>query len=188
MKKLLALALLVLALPAAAQWAEIQNLWQEIQAPSTPSYTYAKFVSGTGVGNGADTTQDALWTLTPIPANTFTANGDVLILTLSLLTASNANNKSPSLNIGGAPATSPPIVTWNGVGVIFLATITRINATTVLVCFTLTSTTGTASRLTSISVSDLTTNTLAVVVTGASPTTGAANDWLLFGGIAEFKH
>ena len=151
--------------------------------------TYAKFVSGAGVGNGADLTNDALWTLTAIPLNTFTANGDALILTLSLAAGATANNKAMGLTVGGTSITTPVFIV-NGVSFVTTATITRVDSTHVNVFLSGTPSGGTnVPPVSSVNlvVADLTANTLAVVVTGASPTTGAAGDVKLFSGVAEFK-
>lgn len=159
-------------------------------ATATIGGTYAKFVSGTGVGNGADTTDDALWTLTAIPANSFTANGDALVLTLTYGTGATANNKRFGVTVGGTQINTGG-VTWNTVDSVMAATITRVDATHVNVAMSGAAAGSTAGTATSagknIIVADLTANTLAIVVTGASYTTGAANDVKLYSGIAEFK-
>ena len=153
-------------------------------ATATVSGTYAKFVSAAGVGNGADTTDDALWTLTPIPANTFTANGDALILTLSMNFGATGNNKRIGVTVGGTQISTG---TNNGSGTDIPAWIyiARVDATHVNVQITAPGILGAHSY--NLVVANLTTNTLAVVVTGASPTTGAANDVVLYIGVAEFK-
>ena len=157
-------------------------------AIATVSGTYAKFVSGAGVGNGADLTNDALWTLTALPANTFTANGDALILTLTCLSGATANNKALGLTVGGTQITSIQFAA-NTVPFLALASITRVDATHVNVALDNTGpgTVGFYASSFNLVVADLTLNTLAVVVTGASPTTGAAGDVKLFSGIAEFR-
>lgn len=148
----------------------------------TVGATYAKFVSAAGVGNGADATHDALWTLTAIPANTFTANGDALVLTLTGATAATANNKSWGLTVGGTQISSANVA-WNNISYIQIATITRVDSTHVNVALMSSSVYAASFNL---AVADLTANTLAVVVTGASPTTSAANDVKLYSGFAVF--
>lgn len=146
--------------------------------------TYAKFVSGTGVGNGADATDDVLWSLTAIPANSFTANGDALVLTLSFVTATNANNKRVGLTVGGTQVNTGTRGA-NAESSVLNATITRVDATHVNVVIGMGGLMGGSSL--NLVVSDLTTNTLAVNVTGASPTSSAANDVKLYSGVADFK-
>ena len=156
-----------------------------------PAYggVYAKFVSGVGVGNGADLTNDALWTLPPVPVNTFSTNGDALVLTLSLMTGATANNKTMGLTVGGTQITTPTTI-MNNLSTVTTATITRVDSTHVNV-FVSGIPTGGANLgpISSVNlvVADLTANTLAVVVTGSSPTTGAAGDMKLFSGVAEIK-
>jgi hypothetical protein len=153
---------------------------------STVGGTYAKFVSSAGVGNGADLTNDPVWTLTSIPANSFTANGDALVLTLGYKTGATVNNKTVGLTVGGFQNTSNALnasaqsglVTW---------TVQRVDATHVHVFVTGTINTGFGSSNLNVAVADLTTNSLAIVVTAASPTTGAANDMVLYTGLAEWK-
>jgi hypothetical protein len=149
--------------------------------------TYAKFVSGTGVGNGANTTNDPLWTLTPIPANTFTANGDALVLTLGIGLGATANNKAVGCTVGGTQVTGS-LISYNGWGGIVTVTITRVDSThlNVFMGGTLGNQVVFITSL-NLAVADVTTNTLAVVVTGASPTTGAAGDVKLFSGLADLK-
>lgn len=146
--------------------------------------TYATFTSATGVGNGADATDDALWTLTAIPANTFTANGDTLLLTLGMKTGATANNKRVGVTVGGTQVntnnTSANNVTFGAV-----IMITRVSATAVNVFIMCSGGVGAYGSSINMAVADLTANTLAIVVTGASPTSSAANDVVLYSGIAR---
>lgn len=147
--------------------------------------TYAKFVSGAGVGNGADTTNDALWTLTTIPANAFTSNGDTLILTTVYKTGVTANNKAFGVTVGGTQIATG-VTAANGVSGIGIITITRVDSTHLNVAVYVPIGNAAATNL-NMAVSDLTTNALTVAVTGSSPTTGAANDVKLYSGVAEFE-
>jgi hypothetical protein len=142
---------------------------------------YAKFVSAAGVGNTAATTDDPLWTLTPIPANTLTANGDSVVLTLFILTGATANNKRWGVTVGGTQVNTSN-TTGNALPFVQFMVITRVDATHVNVVIG-----SLAGSSVNLLVADLTANALALVVTGASPTTGAANDVKLMSGVAEIK-
>ena len=156
-------------------------------AVGTIDSTYKTFISGSGVGNTADTNNDALWTLTAIPANTFTANGDALVLTLSMKAGATGNNKNLGVTVGGTQVTTAN-TTANAVSGVVTITISRVDAThvNVFIGAAFANITLGASSI-NLAVADLTANTLAVVVTGASPTTGAANDMVLYSGTAQFR-
>lgn len=150
--------------------------------------TYASFVSGTGVGNvGAG--DDALWTLPSLPANTLAANGDRIEIIAEVATAANANNKNVGVTVGGTQITTTGNTAANNGNLRVAIGIVRVDATHVNVHLLAMNqgTTTLGNRSVNLAVSDLSANTLALVVTGASPTTGAANDVLLYSGIAEFK-
>lgn len=155
-------------------------------ATGTLGGTYAKFSSGTGVGNGADTTDDPLWTLTSIPANTFTSNGDALILTLHFHAGATGNNKRVGVTVSSTQVNTGTL-TYNNIPFIATIMIVRVDSTHVNVLLAITGNTATSNDSLNLAVSDLTANTLALVVTGASQTTGAANDVKLYSGLAEFK-
>jgi hypothetical protein len=150
-------------------------------ASGTISGVYAKMVSATGVGNTAATSDDPLWTLTPIPANTLTANGEAIVLTLVFLTGATGNNKRWGITVGGTQVNTSN-TTGNGLPFVQFMIISRVDATHVNVFIG-----SLAGSSVNLLVADLTANALALVVTGASPTTGAANDVKLMTGIAEIK-
>lgn len=145
------------------------------------SAVYATTVSAAGVGNTAATTDDPLWTLTALPANTLTTAGDALVFTLELRTAATANNKRIGITVGGnqvnTNTTSANAVHFGG-----RITVRFVDATHVNVQIICTGGAGCHGGSYNLAVADVTANTLALVVTGASPTTGAAGDVLLMGG------
>lgn len=127
----------------------------------------------TPTGNGADTTDDTLQSLT-IPANYFTAPGQTIRITATGTTAANGNNKQIKIKSGATTLmTSGTLTTNNGswrmqLDIQNLASNSQnvsgqgISGTTVW-------TTSAAQTLT-------TTAAITINITGASGTTGAAND------------
>ena len=151
-----------------------------------PTLTLQTFVSATGVGNGADLTDDPLWTLTPIPANTLATNGDAIVITTQAHTTANANNKVFGVTIGGTQVNSNP-VSSNNARLSGSIVIVRVDATHVHVTLLYIGYSTMVGESFNVAVANLATNTLAIVVTGASPVTGAANDVKLYSGVAEWK-
>jgi hypothetical protein len=133
--------------------------------------------SSSGIGNGADTTDDTLFTYA-IPLNSLSANGKSFRVVVGLQTAANGNNKRIKLTVGGTAVLNTGTVTWNILGVMLVAECSRLDSTHVLcLARTLADSTLPGVGVTpSIAVSDLSSNTLTITATGASPTTGAAND------------
>lgn len=160
------------------------NTWTTVLGTSTATRDQ-KMVSATGVGNTAATTDDPVWTLTSIPAGTFTANADTLYIRLELKTAANGNNKRFGVTVGGTQVNTAN-TTANAVSMFGFVTIRRVDATHVNV-HAASSIGGTGGSSINLAVADLSANALAIVITAASPTTGAANDVILLGGTAKFE-
>lgn len=144
---------------------------------------YAGFASAAGVGNGAGTSDTAVWTLTSIPAGTLATAGDGVLIHLGLKTASNGNAKRIGVTVGGSQVNTTTTTASNntGVGEILINRVddTHVN---VIVVGNFAATISVLSA--NLVVASLTANTLDVIVTTASPTTGAANDMVLYSGDA----
>lgn len=148
---------------------------------------YAKFVSGSGVGNAADTTNDTLWAIPALPAGTLASNGDSLVIDLVYQTGATGNNKNIGFTVNATQVNSS-VITWNANSIVGRAILTRVDSTHVNFGFTITGQSGATSNATlNLVVADLTANTISVTCTGTSGTTGAANDVKLYSGIADIK-
>ncbi len=135
--------------------------------------------SAAGIGNGADATDDTLFTYS-LPLNSLTANGKTVRGVAYGHFATNGNNKRVKFFFAGAAVADSAVVTSNNLDWDCQIEIIRIDATHVSArgIFTVS---GTASVITvtpNLVVSDLTANASIVKITGASPTSSAANDVL----------
>ena len=136
--------------------------------------------SSAGVGNGADTTDDTLFTYT-LPLNSLSTNGKSMRIRAWGKLAANANNKTVKLWFAGTAIVSSGVITFNAKDWSADIELTRIDATHVSCVGTYYDDTATAEIVTvtaNLVVADLAANTSILKVTGASPTTGAANDVL----------
>jgi hypothetical protein len=143
-----------------------------------------------GIGNTAATTDDTIFTYT-LPANSMSANGNTARVTFGGSTAANGNNKTVKIWFGGIVVLSTGVITANNAEFSGWVEITRLSATKIQAHGMFVSSNGTTSinALADVTlnqtVSDLTTNTSIIKFTGASPTTGAANDVI---GYSMFTH
>jgi hypothetical protein len=133
-----------------------------------------------GVGNGADTTDDVLFTYT-MPANAFDQAGRGVAVTGYGKLAANGNNKRVKIFFGATVVADSGVVTGNAVGWQLSADVFKVGAAG--------SNTQTAQGQSivgtthgGVNVPPAPTETesgaIVIKVTGASPTTGAANDVL----------
>lgn len=145
---------------------------------------YDKQVSAAGVGNGADTTDDPLFTIPTIPANTLDLNGDQILVRGEISTAANANTKAIGVLFQAVQVTTATCV-CNNAKMIYEARITRVDATHVNIFMFGTVSGGNfiAGSVVNQAVSDLSSATSILKVTGSSPVTGAASDVLGYGSI-----
>ncbi len=135
--------------------------------------------STTGVGNGADTTDDTLFTYT-LPAGSLATNGDSISVIAFGVVANNANLKQIRFWFAGTTMFSTGAVTSSNASWVCQMTVTRVDATHVnaagwILVGSVLSNVNAASNQ---AVADLSANTSVVKVTGASTFTGAANDVL----------
>lgn len=132
--------------------------------------------SGAGIGNGADTTQDVLFTYS-IPAGTFAIPGKSVLVTTSGSWSATGNQKHSMITVNGTLMIEKPTTTTSNISYNLELEITVVDSTHINVKGT-----GTANVLIiaktspNFVVADLTTNALVINSVGASPTTGAAND------------
>jgi hypothetical protein len=135
--------------------------------------------STAGVGNGADTTDDTLFTW-PLPMWALRSNYHGLRAVASGHFASNGNNKRVKLWFAGTVVVDSGVLTSNNADWLAEMVIHRIDSTHVSCVgrFTVSGSADTVTVTANLSVSDLTANASTVKITGSSPTTGAANDVL----------
>jgi hypothetical protein len=135
--------------------------------------------SATGIGNGADATDDTLFTYS-LPLNAMSANGRVLRSLASGHFAANGNDKRVKFFFAGTAVADSAVVTHNNKDWDCEIEVVRIDSTHVSARGIFT-TSGIAPVVTvtpNLVVADLTANASVVKVTGASPTSSAANDVL----------
>ncbi len=135
--------------------------------------------SSAGIGNTADTNDDTLFTYT-LPINALNTNGKSLRGIANGHFATNGNNKRVKFFFAGTAIADSGVVTSNNVDWTCTFELARIDSTHVSAVGVFTAN-GVASVVTvtpNLVVADLTANTSIVKITGASPTTGAANDVL----------
>ena len=143
--------------------------------------------NGSGIGNGADTTDDPLFSYV-LPANSFDANGRNLVIEAWGDLSGTGNNKTIKLWFGSQVVVTSGVVTFTGPGWYFRATITRDGTT---------NQTGIGTAMIGNTFSEVSpvffgtqamTAGITIMVTGASPTTGAANDVVGYGMTVEFRN
>lgn len=152
-----------------------------INAGDTSSTTFepmgalSKQYSVAGVGNGADTTDDTLFTYT-LPASCLDADGQAIIVEAFGQFAANGNDKTVKVWFGASVAFSSGVLTNNNVGWYARLYVTRTGASAQLG-----SGTGMAGSTpfpvpVPLVGTEATSGAIVIKVTGASPTSAAAND------------
>lgn len=134
----------------------------------------------TGVGNTADTTDDVLFTYS-LPASSFDVAGRALTVTAFGKLAANGNNKRMKIWFGATAVADSGVVTGNGVGWQLQADIAKVGAAGANTQIGQgQSIVGTTHGGVNVPQTPTETESGAIVikVTGASGTTGAANDVL----------
>lgn len=130
-----------------------------------------------GVGNGADTTDDTLFSFS-LPAASFDANGRGVVVETWGKFASNGNNKTVKVFFGSSVVFSTGVVTNNNTGWFMRLVVRRSGPNTQLAsAFGFAGTTVIAPPI-PVAGSETDTGAITIKVTGASPTIGAANDVL----------
>jgi hypothetical protein len=141
------------------------------------------FATAVSTGNGADTTDDTLATFS-LPANSLNANNKVMRIRAWGVTAANGNNKTIKLFFGATNLSSGVVTSNNKSWSISMDVIRSGTSTqaTYASCQVDTSVVAPAYQAAT------ETDTAAIVIkaTGASGTTGAANDVVLKGMTIEF--
>jgi hypothetical protein len=133
--------------------------------------------SSAGVGNAADTSDDTLFTYS-LPSNAMASNGNSVRVRASGTTAANGNNKRVKLWFAGTAIVDSQVITANAKNWMIEMEITRLDSTHVsaIGSFTVDGAASVLGFQSNLAVSDLTANASIIKSTGASPTTGAAND------------
>lgn len=134
--------------------------------------------SAAGVGNGADITDDTLFTYS-LPINAMSANGKSVRVRASGTFAGNIHSKEVKIWFAGTAVADSGVLTLSGDDWTIEFEATRIDATHVSVIGTFFATSATAQVVkvnANLSVANLTTNASVIQVTGASTVSGAASD------------
>lgn len=137
----------------------------------------SKQFSAAGIGNGADATDDTLFTYS-LPANSLDATGRQIVIEAFGKFAANGNNKTVKLWFGTTMVFSSGVVTTNNLGWWAMMRLTKTGASTQIgIGFGVG---GAAIWSVAVPMAGTETDTGAITikVTGASPTTGAASDVL----------
>lgn len=140
-----------------------------------PSGALSKQYSATGIGNGADLTDDTLFTYT-LPASCLDTSGQAIIVEAFGSFAANGNDKTVKLWFGSSVVFSSGVLTNNNVGWYARLYVTRTAASTQIG-----SGTGMAGSTpfpvpVPLAGTETTSGAIIIKATGASPTSGAAND------------
>lgn len=156
-----------------------------VKSPVGATGTFAKLMARldeqftiAGVGNGADLTDDIVYTTT-LKANTLQQNGDELSIEADLLSAANGNNKTAKIKLGATTLLTTGVLTSNAKNIKLRLRIVRTAAATQL-WFAEVIVDGSASVLTKGAGAENLAAQLALVLTLSSPTTGAASDLAAF--------
>lgn len=131
-----------------------------------------------GIGNLADLTDDVVYT-TQIPALSLAKNGDEILVESELLSAANGNNKTAKIILGATTLLTTGVITSNAKNIQLRLRIVRTAAATQL-WFATVIVDGVAAVLTKGTGAENLATSLALKLTLASPTTGAASDLLAF--------
>jgi hypothetical protein len=136
--------------------------------------------SPTGIGNSTGTA-DTVLILYTLPLDSLKADGQSLILQASGHFASNGNNKRVKVNVLGTVLLDSNILTLNNQDWSCILTLIRTDATHLCCTSTFFSqNTVVVLNTPSFLVSSLTQTSLPLTLIGSSPTTGAANDVLVY--------
>ena len=149
-----------------------------------PSGAISKQFAASGVGNGADTTDDTLFTYS-LPASSLDVAGRTLRVRAFGQFAGNTHNKTVKIFFGTSIVLTSGVVTTSGLGWTAELMIGKTGSNTQIAGGFV------ASGATLVTPVVLTgtetdTNAVAIKVTGASSTTGAANDVVGYGMVVEF--
>lgn len=132
--------------------------------------------SNAGIGNAADTTDDTLFTYA-LPANALNVAGKSIGITAWGKTAANGNNKTIKVKFGGTTVLTSGVVTSNNLAWYAYCEVVK-TASNAQVIFSILQIGTTISVQTVTTATETDTAAINVTVTGASGTTGAANDVL----------
>lgn len=145
-----------------------------------PMGSLSNQVAAGAIGNGADITDDTLFIYT-LPASSLDTVGRGLIVEAFGTTATNGNNKTIKIWLGTTTLFSTGVVTWSGVEWQLRARITKGSSNAqVAVTSGIAASTSTLGPLIQLP-TQVDTSPIVIKVTGASPTSGAANDVLGYG-------
>lgn len=143
--------------------------------------------SVTGIGNGANTTDDTLFSYS-LPASSFDQIGRGIVVEAYGLFGANGNDKQVKLFVNAFPWYISGVVTLSGAGWYLRA---LINMSAVNEVTGMAHGFSASSFLGGVGVGSLAITTAApitITITGSSPTTGAANDVLGYGMTVEFRN
>lgn len=151
-----------------------------------PAGVISRQFNRSGVGNGADTTNDVLFSYA-MPANSFDVNGRGVKIRAFGFYAANGNDKRVRLTFGGVELFTSGVVTFNAGWWRIDVELYRDGANTQLGSSWMTTKDTVIGPVTVLTgVTD--TAAITIAVTGASPTTGAASDVNACGLIVEFMN
>lgn len=144
-----------------------------------------KQASAAGIGNGADLTDDTLFTYS-LPANALDADNRTIIVDAFGSFAANGNNKTVKLWFGTSVAFSSGVLTNNNVGWSARLILCRTGASAQIGSgFGMAGSTPFPVPLPLVG-TEVTTGAITIKTTGASPTTGAANDVKGYGMVVTY--
>ena len=132
-----------------------------------------------GVGNGADTTDDVLFSFN-LAANALNSIGRKIAIEAFGAFASNGNNKTIKIKIGSNVVYTSGVVTNNGAFWVVRAEFSK-NSAGEQLGYGMGILNGTVQGPQVAAVATVDTSAITLAVTGASPTTGAANDIVCYG-------
>ncbi len=143
--------------------------------------------SAAGIGNTAATTDDTLFTYS-LPTNAFSAAAKGVRITAYFHFASNGNNKTAKYWVGGTTVATTGVLTSNNIDGAIVLDVVEIDSTHVSVGgrLLINGMNPIILNTPNLVVSNLTSNATVMKLTGASPTTGAANDVLGYSMRVEF--
>lgn len=133
--------------------------------------------SSSGVGNGADTTDDTLFTYS-LPTNSMSANGKSVRAIATGHFATNGNTKQVKFWFAGTAVADSGALTLSNTDWVCTIDVVRIDSTHVSAVgrFTGSNVADVVTVTANLSVSDLTANASVIKITGASTLIGTAND------------
>ncbi len=150
-----------------------------------PMGALSKQYSAAGIGNGADLTDDTLFTYS-LPADALDANNRTIMVDAFGSFAANGNNKTVKLWFGTSLVFSSGVLTNNNVGWSARLMLGRTGASAQIGSgFGMAGSTPFPVPLPLVG-TEATTGAITIKVTGASPTTGAANDVKGYGMVVTY--